>query len=193
MTTRLAPSVRLSATLVCLGLGCSDNAADEQTATVGVTVGGTPASIVEEAARAGKLSSLRSSLAFTTVTGERIAVTPEDYEFDGDYLAATGTVQGSEGGSFLLKGDSTEIYGFIMLPDRNLAYEYTTSAEGEMVVASVPLTKILPVCDDPPAEEVPSPLLEPSPVSPTRNPPHVGGYPNGTDTNKLQSKPDATK
>jgi hypothetical protein len=189
MTSRPAPSARLAAALACLGLGCSDNAADEQT----VTVAGTPASILEEAIRARNGSSVRNGLAFTTVTGERIAVTPEDYAFDGDYLAATGTVQGSEGGSFLLKGDSTEIYGWVMLPDRNLAYEYTTSAQGEIVVASVPLTKILPVCDDPPAEEATSPLLEPSPASPTRNPPHVGGYPNGTDTNRLQSKPGATK
>jgi hypothetical protein len=187
MTTRSAPSVRVAATLVCLGFGCSDNTADDHTATVGVTVARTPASILEEATRASNGSAARSSLAFTTVTGERIAVTPEDYEFDGDYLATTGTVQGSERGSFLLKGDSTELYGWIMLPDRNLAYEYTTSEKGEMVVASVPLTTILPVCDDPPAEEVPSPLLEPSAVSPTRNPPHVGGYPPGTDTNSLQS------
>lgn len=192
MTTRPAPSVRLAATLVCLSLGCSDNTADEQNAAVGVTVAGTPASIVEEAARAGNRALVSSSLAFTTVTGELIAVTPEDFEFNGDYLAATGTVPGSEGGSFLLKGDSTELYGWIMLPDRNLAYEYTTSAQGELVVASVPLTKILPVCDEPPAEEVPSPLLEQA-APPTGNPPHVGGYPNGTDTSKLQSRPGAPK
>jgi MYXO-CTERM domain-containing protein len=193
MARRLAPSVRIVQALVGFGLGCSDETADEQRAAVGVTATATPASIIQAATRASGRSSVRGSLAFTTATGERIAVTPDAYEFNGDYLAATGAVPGSEGGSFLLKGDSTEIYGFLMLPDRNLAYEYTTSGQGELIVESVPLTKILPVCDDPPAAEAPSPLLEVSAAAPTGNPPHVGAYPSGTDTSKLQSKPGATK
>jgi hypothetical protein len=181
-------AIRLAATLV---LGCDGNSGLEQTETIRTTFVGTPASILGEATRAASRSSLPSDFAFKTDSGERIALLAEGYDFDGRYLAVTGAAQ-SETASFLLKGDSTEIYGWIVLPARDVAYEYTTSRDGEVLVARVPVAKIFPVCNDGPAEPASSSPFEPSPAAPASDPPHVGDY-DGSDTNKLQSKPGSTK
>ena len=118
------------------------------------------------------------SFVFRTDAGEAISVVARNYEFTGDYLAVDGIAAESESSSFILKGDGQNIYGSLVLPERNLAFEYTTSADGKVVVQRVPIEKIYPVCNDGPPEP--------------GEPPHVGDY-DGSDTNKLQSRPGATK
>ena len=73
----------------------------------------------------------------------------------------------------------------------DLAFEYTTSAEGKVVVQRVPIEKLYPVCDDGPPEEEAAPF-EPPLAALAGDPPHVGDY-DGSDTNKLQSRPGATR
>ena len=98
------------------------------------------------------------SFAFKTDAGETIAVVARNYEFTGDYLAVDGIAAESETSSFILKGDGQNIYGSLVLPERNLAFEYTTSADGKVVVQRVPIKKIYPVCNDGPREENASPF-----------------------------------
>ena len=81
-----------------------------------------------------------------------------------------------------------------MLHDKDVAYEYTTSAQGELVVEQVPVTKIFPVCDPDPDPETDSADFADAPAfdMSVGNPPHVGTY-DGRDTSKLQSNPGAAK
>ena len=171
----------LAAALAFVSLGCQDNPGLEQTDTIRGAIVGTPASILAEATRSGVRWSLPGSFVFRTVAGEAIAVVARNYEFTGDYLAVDGIAAESETSSFILKGDGQNIYGSLVLPERNLAFEYTTSADGKVVVQQVPIEKIYPVCND-----------EPSLAALAGEPPHVGDY-DGSDTNKLQSRPGATK
>lgn len=168
----------LAATLAFFGLGCQDNPVPEQTETIRGAIVGTPASILAEATRSGIRWSLPGSFVFRTDAGEAISVVARNYEFTGDYLAVDGIAAESERSTFILKGDGQNIYGSLVLPERNLAFEYTTSADGKVIVQRVPIEKIYPVCNEPPPEP--------------GEPPHVGDY-DGSDTNKLQSRPGATK
>ena len=165
--------------------------ASEQTETIRGAIVGTPASILAEATRSGVRWSLPGSFVFKTDAGETIAVVARNYEFTGDYLAVDGIAAESESSSFILKGDGQNIYGSLVLPERNLAFEYTTSADGKVVVQRVPIEKIYPVCNDGPREDNASPF-EPALAALAGDPPHVGDY-DGSDTNKLQSRPGATK
>ena len=190
MTSRPAG---LTALLVFSSLACDDSAGFEQIDTVRASIVGTPASMLRAATTPGVGASLPSGFTLPTDTGEEIAVVARGYEFTGDYLAIDGAARESERSSFILKGDGQNIYGWLVLPDRDLAFEYTTSPQGNVIVQRVPITKIYPVCNDGPPE-ADAPLFEPD--TPTAaaagDPPHVGEY-DGSDTNKLQSRPGATK
>jgi hypothetical protein len=91
---------------------------------------------------------------------------------------------------FMLKADESTAYGWIVYRDRNVAFEYTTDARGNVLVEEVPVTKIFPVCNldshdipDAPPDHV---HLRASPSMPA----HIGTYANA-DITKLQSLPGA--
>ena len=159
MTSRPAG---LTALLVFSSLACDDSAGLERIDTVRAPIVGTPASMLRAATTPGVGSSLPSGFALPTDTGEEIAVVARGYEFTGDYLAIDGAARESERSSFILKGDGQNIYGWLVLPDRDLAFEYTTSPQGNVIVQRVPITKIYPVCNDGPPE-ADAPLFEPTP------------------------------
>jgi hypothetical protein len=187
------PPSSIALLLAILSLGCDARSISGQTEPNGSAWVGTPASIRAEVLGAGIRYSLSHRLAFKTDTGERVPVIAQSYDDDGDYLAVTGTAEGSEGSAFLLKGDSREIYGWLVLPDRELAYEYTTSESGEVFAKRVPVTSILPICNDGPAVPSASPAFEPPLGEPAGEPPHVGAYDGSADISKLQSRPGAGK
>ena len=149
--------------------------------------------MLQEATRAHRYP-FRDRLALSTDGGERIELVAEEFQFSGEYMSVTGTAQESENSSFILKGDGKDLYGWVVLHDKDVAYEYTTSPQGQLVVEKVPVTKIFPVCDPDPDPATDSAAFDDSesldmlPVGP----PHVGAY-NGGDTSKLQSNPGATK
>jgi hypothetical protein len=188
---RISGFARLGAAIALVSLGCQDTSGLEQTETVRGPIVGTPASILAEATRSDNRWSLPSGFAFKTDTGESISVVARNYEFDGEYLAVDGIARESESSSFILKGDGRSLYGSLVLPERDLAFEYTTSAGGKVIVQRVPIKKIHPVCNDRSAEASDAPF-EPSLAALAGEPPHVGDY-DGSDTNKLQSRPGATK
>jgi hypothetical protein len=189
------PRKSIVMTLAVLGLACEPNNLAEQGEPGSSEVVGTPASLLAAAAPAVRFSpSHRFSL--KTDQGEDVPVIVQGYDSDGDYQAVTGAAEESEGSAFLLKGDSKEVYGWLVLPDRGLAYEYTTSRSGQVLARRVAVTSILPVCNDGPAQPA-DPALAFKPSSPlgepAGNPPHVGTYDGVADPNKLQSRPGAAK
>ena len=154
MTSR---SAGLTALLVFSSLACDDSAGFEQIGTVRASIVGTPASMLRAATTPGVGASLPGGFTLPTDTGEEIAVVARGYEFTGDYLAIDGAARESERSSFILKGDGQNIYGWLVLPERDLAFEYTTSPQGNVIVQRVPITKIYPVCNDgPPEADAPS-------------------------------------
>jgi hypothetical protein len=192
--TMTARTLVLVAMLPTIGFGCTANERGQQSEAVrssATRVVGTPASIFRQATTAAAFStSGADDLAFVTDTGERIAVVPEDLDVTRGWLSATGVARESLRSSFILKGDEKDIYGWVVLRDKNVAYEYTTRG-GEVVVQKVPVTDIEPVCDDfddAGGGDVP----DPTPFDTSSAIPHVEGYAM-QDTSKLQSKPGATK
>jgi MYXO-CTERM domain-containing protein len=176
--------------------GCSENGAPgprEELHTSSFRLVGSTASVLREAVRTRMGTG--SQFAFSTDTDEQIAVVADDFYFSGEYISAAGTALESGRSSFILKGDGADIYGWLVLHDRNVAYEYTTSAGGRVLVEKVPVSKIFPVCeseaetfDDEEAE-----TAGPSPLPLVEGPPHIGEYDGQADTNKLQSRPGAAK
>jgi len=160
----------------------------------GARVIGTAQSVLAGVTRSALTGNGKPTYALPDTEGQPIALDTKDYFFDGDDLSMTGGTFIESDSSFILKGSGTNIYGWIVLPDRDLAFEYTTNARGEVVVARVPVTKIYPICDTGPDGAPAHDHDHPYAVSPGRQlePPHVGPYAN-QDTAKLQSKPGATK
>jgi hypothetical protein len=189
------PALTVAALAALLQLGCTENGAldlpAEPPSSSSRLVGSTT-SVLRQAIRTGM--GARSQFAFSTDTDERIAVVADDFQVSGEYISASGTAVDSESSSFILKGDGADIYGWLVLHDRNTAYEYTTATDGRVVVEKVPVTKIFPVCEsdgetfDGEAAEIADPS---SPL--VDGPPHIGAYDGRSDTNKLQSRPGAAK
>jgi hypothetical protein len=184
------------AAVALVGLGCSDGGALDSRAEVEVSsfrlVGSTRSVLGEAiATRMGG----GAPFAFLTDAGERIAVLADDFHLAGDYLSATGAALESAGSSFILKGDGANLYGWLVLNDRNVAYEYTTSPDGRVLVEKVPVTKIFPVCDadaETLEDEEPG-TATPPPLPLVDGPAHIGEYNGTADTSKLQSRPGASK
>ena len=132
-----------------LGLGCSDDGASHSPVEVHASVLSISWARPPRcwARRSSTRMGARSHFAFVTDTDERIGVVADDFHFSGEYVSASGTAMESDRSSFILKGDRNEIYGWVVLHDRNIAYEYTTSRGGRVAVEKVPVTKIFPVCD----------------------------------------------
>ncbi len=134
-----------------------------------------------------------SKYAFPNLLGEQIQVQIQDYYNENGYLAMSGTAEGSENSNFILKGEADNLYGFVVMKDKNLAFEYTTNQYGDFMVQEVPVTKIYPICDDfdgqdpQPQDEAMATHSYPIDV------PHIGPYPAGQSLLKLQSLPGAKK
>ena len=119
-------------------------------------------------------------------------VKADDYYFEEGMLSMTGHALESENSNFILKGNEESVYGWVVMRDKNIAYEYTTDAEGMVKVEQVPVAKIYPICNL--EEENPNQNLALTKAMPTvAGPePHIGPY-AGQDLNKLQSLPGAKK
>jgi MYXO-CTERM domain-containing protein len=142
-----------------------------------------------------------SSRSFTFPTSRTPVLTlVENYHDQNGYLSMVGRAADSDDSAFIFKADDRKAYGWLVYKDRDLAWEYTTDSDGQVVVEEVPMTKIFPICP------VPPPAARPSSPSKTADPEtellvqtldgalptHVGTYPGG-DVLKLQSRPGAEK
>jgi hypothetical protein len=172
----------------------NDHLAAAEELPPGARVIGTAQSVLAGVTRSALSGHGKPTYALPDVDGQPIALDTTDYFFDGDDLSMTGATFVEPDSSFILKGSGTNLYGWIVLPGRDLAFEYTTNARGEVIVARVPVTKIYPICDTGGEGAPAHDHVHPHALSPGRQlePPHVGPYAN-QDTAKLQSKPGATK
>jgi hypothetical protein len=125
-----------------------------------------------------------------------------DFHLEKGWLSISGRAMDALRSEFILKGDSRSLSGWMVYHDRNLAYEYTTDASGQVVAEEVPISKIFPVCDMHPPEgqdmhspaEAEAPAEEPLQVFADSLTPHIGPFPgNDIDVLKLQSLPGAAK
>ncbi len=152
---------------------------------------GTPVSFLNELQ--GENIRVTSLLALPTLVTEPIQVKVEDYYYEGGELSMSGRAQGFENSQFILKGNSDGLYGWVVLKEQNIAYEYTTDASGAVVVEQVPVTKIIPICHRQDPLEIVAENPPNSNVMPADSIiPHVGDYP-GSNLNQLQSLPGAKK
>jgi len=103
---------------------------------------GSPASMLNGLPETGTAS----SYSFTSPTGEQITQKIDNYYFVDGELAMSGDPKIS-GSDFILKGNDKSIYGWVVLRDKNLAYEYTTGVDGMVFVEKVSIEKIYPVCN----------------------------------------------
>ena len=170
----------------------NDPAAAPEEVVIGARVIGTAKSVLEGVTRSA--AGGKPVYALPDTEGQLIELDTTDYYFDGTVLSMNGGASIDPDASFILKGNSTEIYGWLVLPVRGVAYEYTTNSRGEVLVAKVPITKIYPICDDDTGQAPASPHQHQAQAAPGAqlDPPHVGPY-NNQDTAKLQSRPGATK
>lgn len=152
---------------------------------------GKAASVLERLAQ----ENTAATRAFTFEAGTlgSIPARVEDFHLRDGRLSMVGRAVESPNSDFILKGDARNLYGWVVLKDRNAAFEYTTDESGNLMVEAVPVEKIFPVCfTQSPAESGPVPALF-SPEAPADSlHPHIGAYP-GTDVTKLQSLPGAAK
>lgn len=142
-----------------------------------------------------------SSRSFTFPTSRSpILAVVQNYQDQNGYLSMVGRAADSDDSAFIFKADDRTAYGWLVYKDRELAWEYTTNSDGQVVVEEVPVTKIFPICPvPPPAAQRSSPpktadrdteLFFQTPDGTV--PAHVGTYPGG-DVLKLQSRPGAEK
>ncbi|TQV85913.1 fibronectin type III domain-containing protein [Aliikangiella coralliicola] len=165
---------------------------------------GTPASFLEQlgineiAAKNlslnDNITNSQSNLGLTNFTlvdneGGGIEVVAENFflETNGT-LSMNGHATGIPNSEFILQGNENNVYGWIILRDRNLAYEYTTVGKN-LVVDEIAITDVHPVCD---FEHHKHDRL----IATTKHAfqyslsdiPHIGPYP-GTHVGQLESKP----
>ncbi|MCP4985826.1 MAG: hypothetical protein GY928_07100 [Colwellia sp.] len=128
---------------------------------------------------------------FTLVNNLGVEIKVETQNF---YIEADGTISMNgyavdiPNAEFILQGDSSDVYGWLILKDENVAYEYTTESDN-LTVRQVEITDVHPECNFE-NHEFFSPVANFSTNSAAslESAPHVGGY-SGEHVGQLESKP----
>ncbi len=142
-------------------------------------------------------------IAFPIGNGDTLVTSVESYSVQDGYLAIKSAVNNSDSSSCMMKGSEGDLYGWVVLHDQNVAYEYTTQ-NGEVIVESVPVEKIFPICtlSDPSdhgdhsnhdeghhcAYDIPQ-----SRLNDLAEQMHIQPFHSGMNINKLQSMPGTEK
>jgi hypothetical protein len=166
------------------------------TARAGARMGlGAPAALL--AKLEAEETRLTRTYTFLTSAGEPIAAQVEGYYYQDGRFSMSGRARESANSRFILKGDAAGLYGWLVLKDRNVAYEYATDpVSGILTVAEVSVDSIYGICGVQDASgtavlQGPQPAPPPSPPAPDAEP-HLGSYP-GIPAGKFQSRPGAPK
>lgn len=128
-----------------------------------------------------KIFSLKNNL------GEEIKVVTDNFSVDLDgSVSMNGQVLGNADSEFILQGNNDKIYGWIILRQQDLAYQYTTQ-NGHLRVDEIDITDVHPHCDFQYHDQ-----LMPTALSqftfPAVSKAHLGNYP-GTHVGQLESRP----
>ncbi|MBN1982393.1 MAG: T9SS type A sorting domain-containing protein [Chitinivibrionales bacterium] len=155
---------------------------------------GSAASVMESIIKGNLRAS--SLYQFQTPAEDKIEAVVENFLYNEGYFSLTGTVPESNKSAVMLKGDRTEVYGWVVLHDKNRAFEYTTDNTGAVSVEEVLVSKVYSIQTLPtPQDQEPDySFRKPGFLNKYATPPapHIGKYP-GTDVRKLQSLPGASK
>ncbi|MEO6902243.1 MAG: zinc-dependent metalloprotease [Bacteroidia bacterium] len=133
------------------------------------------------------------SYSLPLTTGEVSVIKLDNYYFDEiEGLSMNGARKDSPKSIFILKGDRTSLYGYLLMDEERKAFEITTT-DGIVSMQEVAITKINP--DLYGEEIIPiAPLAPRADVEPVYSPManrqviHIGKY-NNEDVTKLESKP----
>lgn len=121
--------------------------------------------------------------------GQDISVVADNFsvEVDGT-LSMNGQVVNKPNSKYILQGNNDKVYGWVILTEQNIAYEYTTE-RGQLSVKEVAVTDIHPECDFGNHKHMlaknKSRIAFPAAFAST---PHAGSYP-GTHVGQLESRP----
>jgi hypothetical protein len=125
-------------------------------------------------------------------TGEIADIALKNYYDGASGFSMNGVAETSPNSLFILKGNRSSLYGYLVLHDTKKAFEITTK-EGIVSIREISISKIYPDLYDadlkPPVMEAPLAMAAPiySPMA-KRQVIHIGPYQN-EDVTKLQSKP----
>lgn len=126
---------------------------------------------------------------FVLPSGTTLQKAVRDFHFDEGRLSMTGGPVADKTTEFIMKGDDSRLYGWVLTDDGERAFEYTTADDGRVAVSEVPVSRIYPVCEHGDEAEL---VLE-GPLAPQHSgpEPHIGPYPDGQSVNELESLPGA--
>lgn len=134
-----------------------------------------------------------TGFSLTNPMGEQVNVISENFHQEKDgTLSINGKVRGIDNSEFILQGNGDNVYGWVILRDQDVAYEYTTE-DGQLSVSEIAITDVHPICDFEHHEhndflsESKLPRRQ-SAISASSAAPHIGDY-QGQDVSKLESKP----
>jgi hypothetical protein len=151
---------------------------------------GTPESLLNDISNQYSRSALTLSIPLNT--GETAAIDLADYFYKDNKISMHGIAKESANSTFILKGDHSSLYGYLVLHDSKKAFEITT-ANGIVSITEISIAKIYPDLYEtelkPPVQNAPFATVLPvySPMA-QRQAIHIGPY-NNEDITKLQSKP----
>lgn len=132
-------------------------------------------------------------------------VTITNYYYENGQLSMSGYANGNKNHIMIFKGTKNNLYGYVVMPNKKIAYEYNTTSNGNLIVNEVPVTKIIPVCEfqranpnkqhrENNAQGLHKIETNSHKTKIKRNEDsHIGSYPVGTDLHKLQSRPGSEK
>ncbi len=135
-----------------------------------------------------------SRFSFVSSRGENFTVPIRDFYMKNNRLSVTGQSSQGDISEFIFKGTPGNLYGWIVLESRHIAYEYTTDINGRLVVEEVPMEKIKPVCSISGRHSTSNvlPKLAANPLQAAGPERHIGSYDN-RDIRTLQSRPGSKK
>ena len=153
---------------------------------------GTPESVLNSVRN--QRSSAGSAYNLQLTNNEVAAITIENYSDQTSGFSMNGIAKESANSLFILKGDQTSLYGYLVLHDTRKAYEITTT-NGIVSLQEINIAAIYPDLYEtemkPPVHAMApaAPMVAPvySPMA-KRQVVHIGPY-NNEDVTKLQSKP----
>ena len=168
------------------------NGLAQATTTQGRDTLGSAAEILAELANyRGK----QAGFEIATLEGDRLATKISSLYLENGVLALSGQLEGDPTSSFMLKGDASNLSGWLVIRSQDRAYRYRTDAAGNVRMMATTVEAIYPVCN---LGHVPWKVEDRSTGKSIyrraidRPVPHVGEY-DGEDLLKLQSLPGAEK
>ncbi|MGM0462083.1 MAG: InlB B-repeat-containing protein, partial [Fibrobacterota bacterium] len=143
---------------------------------------------------------LQQSALYTMPVGAQDSVNLDldHYVYEEGSLSLSGTAPTIPNSDFMLRADPEDVYGWVHLRDKNIAYRYQTDDDGQVYIDTVPEEMILAIDDwiTPPAADDFSVIDEYDNFVQNNELPdiiHIGEMPEGQTARTLQSRPESDK